>query len=201
MPELPPVLPQSTANVKNLPPLTSPPFDTNVLNNLAIALQLLIVSNLLNTPVPDPSEKSILSAQKSKTDEPVLSVNPISAFCETASRLHTYPSAVSPKSQTQEYQAYYESNLNDQPVIPQYLPNANFLGSDNILGGFIGSLGVPPAKARPGLNLKSPYDSIASAPDYTPSSPFEYRKADFQSPYSAIVAADNYKDLFSMDFY
>ncbi|CAH2056284.1 unnamed protein product, partial [Iphiclides podalirius] len=194
----------NTPNPKNVPSLTTPPFDSNVLNNLAIALQLLIVSNLLNMPVPERIEKSntILPLRKTSANEygPVQNINPISAYF-ASSNLDTYPSAGVPSNpEAQGYQAYFESNSNDPSANPQYVPNANYLGSSNNFGGLLGSLGVPPAKARPGLNLKSPYDAISSPPETPPHSPFEYRKADFQSPYAAILAADSYKDLFSMDF-
>ncbi|CAG4957686.1 unnamed protein product [Parnassius apollo] len=211
----PPKIPSSPLVSKptNSPKITHSGYDSNVLNNLAIALQLLILNNLLNTPI---SEQVLIpnpfsTHQKTKNEyESVQTINPVAAYYETSSSYsNNYLNSHVPVSQSYsthaqptEYRAYFETNPYDQTTLSQYsLPNANYLGSNN-LGGLLGSFGVPPATTRPGLNLKSPYDAIASAPfsENTSSSPFEYTKNDFQSPYSAILAADNNKDLFSIDF-
>ncbi|KPI96513.1 hypothetical protein RR46_12543 [Papilio xuthus] len=193
----PPVAPVTTVQPPKEPPLTptklkisptlpSKGFDSNVLNNLAIALQLLIVSNLLNSPISE-SLPNMRNGIQQKIEYETI---------QPANSHAIYTNKGLPQYQTQDYQAYFESNPYESPN-PSY-PNANYLGSSHNLGGLLGA--IPPATPRQGLKLQSPYDALANGfAEHLPV--FEQNKRDFQSPYAAILAADNTKDLFSMDFY
>ncbi|KPJ10938.1 hypothetical protein RR48_10118 [Papilio machaon] len=187
--EPPKVSPITPTKPKISPTLSPKGFDSNVLNNLAIALQLLIVSNLLNSPLSE-SLPNVRNAIQQRIEHET--IQPTNSFS-------IYPSneALSQYSPTQDYQAYFETNPYE-PSNPSY-PNANYLGSSHNLGGLLGT-SIPPATPRQGLKLQSPYDALANGfAEHLPI--FEQKKRDFQSPYAAILAADNTKDLFSMDFY
>lgn len=141
-------------------------IDSQVLNNLAIALQLLIVNNIINNP-PE-----------------TLDFTPIS---ETIMQI-AFPSG--------KYANSFEA---------VQVPNSKFLGSssfgqDIISPSMLGSYGfTSPPSPRAGLNLMSPYDAIAKSTPMSESLLSSFvAKNDFQSPYAAIMAADNNKDLFSI---
>lgn len=179
--QAPKVIPSTPIKPKSTPTLSPKAFDSNVLNNLAIALQLLIVSNLLNSPI---SESLPLRNAQQKIEFENIPENPHTIY--PSNELSQYPA-------TQNYQSYFETTPYESNS-PSY-PNANYLGSSTNLGQLSS---VPPAP-RQGLKLQSPYDALATG--FAEHLPFEHNKRDFQSPYAAILAADNSKDLFSMDFY
>ncbi|CAH2083852.1 unnamed protein product [Euphydryas editha] len=142
------------------PPKCSGKLDSNVLNNLAIALQLLIVNNIINNP-PDPN-------------------NFVAPLAESVLEM-ALPSKL---NNHEEFQ----------------MPNSKFLGSSGFGNDVLSkAMMVNPAPPRAGLNLMSPYDAITN--NYPMSESSYLSKRDFQSPYAAIMAADNIKDLFSMDFF
>lgn len=155
-----PSLKPAAPNTKSIElPKCSGKIDSNVLNNLAIALQLLIVNNIINNP-PDPN-------------------NFVTPLTESILEM-----ALPPKlNNLEEFQ----------------MPNSKFLGSSGFGSDVMSkAMMVNPSPPRPGLGLMSPYDAIANS--YPMSESSYMSKRDFQSPYAAIMAADNIKDLFSMDF-
>lgn len=145
---------------------SSPSLDASVLNNLAIALQLLIVNNIINNP----------------RSNSIVSINNLSdSLLESA----YFPELTSPGQM---------SNAN-------YLVSSSF-GDDSIMSkGMLGlgscGSGITP---RANFNLMSPYEAIASSPTpFSEPSPSLFAlKNNFQSPYAAMIAADNNKDLFSI---
>ncbi|XP_045782273.1 uncharacterized protein LOC123878941 [Maniola jurtina] len=157
-----------------LPKTSSRALDTDVINNLAIALQLLIVNNIINHPRSESTESM------SNLSDSILEL--------------VYPT---------ELPASNPYNLQS----PCEMCNAKFLGSSNfgddgiiskgMLG--LGSYGTGSPLSRSGFNLMSPYDAIAASSSLSDPSPSAFTlKSNFQSPYAAMMAADNNKDLFSM---
>lgn len=171
--------------------------DVSVLNNLAIALQLMILSNILNTPLEDGEQKS------SSNPEPVDSFhNPIK------------PVSVSymPVNNNENQYINVQTQNNDDIHI---LRNANFLGSSNfaenpmMLHNFGGNpvlQGCPknPPSPRAGFTLMSPYEALGpNSPFSDPilSSPYALNtgRSDFNSPYSSFESYSGFDcDLFSM---
>lgn len=149
--------------------------DPNVLNNLAIALQLLIVSNIISNP-PDLTDtfKSIekYNAYKSEVNKLDEQLNNLS---------DAYNKEYSNKM---PLQSLFETNASE---LQRAMPNSKFLGDSGMMDySFPKSL---PARAS---GLKSPYEAINTfeGPQFV--------KNDFQNPYSAMTAFDNNKELFSM---
>ncbi|XP_069364076.1 uncharacterized protein [Maniola hyperantus] len=154
------------------PKASSRALDTDVLNNLAIALQLLIVNNIINHP-------------RSESIDPNLSDSILELVYPTELTVSNPYNAQSP---SEMYNA-------------KFLGSSNF-GDDSIskcmLG--LGSYGSVLPLSRPGFNLMSPYDAIAVSSPPSESSPSLFTlKNNFQSPYQSIMAADNNNnDWFSM---
>lgn len=177
-------------------PLT--PLDSNVLNNLAIALQLLIVSNILNTPhaeslfIPNLELSQLDLASKYET----VPISPIVS----------YP--VQSPMPMQSSMPYLEtpSLRNVYPFERSALPNSKFMGSSGFTESPVYGSAITPLRSNPrsSMTLMSPYEALG------PNSPFadpvlsslyssSYSKKDFQSPYASILAADGNRDLFSMN--
>lgn len=161
----PPLIPISNSPQPNVP---NGGLDSNVINNLAIALQLLILSNIMNNP---PSEIPEASYEVAELNYP------------TAQKSQNFqqPSAPHPQS-----------------VEPQYaMPNSNFVGSSGFADGPNPIYGYPnkATLSRNSMNLMSPYEALAPSSPY--SDPIlSYRTNDFQSPYASILGDTG--DLFSM---
>ncbi|XP_050358680.1 uncharacterized protein LOC126778980 [Nymphalis io] len=166
-----------TPNNLEIPNKCSGNLDSHVLNNLAIALQLLIVNNIINNPPPEPNHL-------------------VSPLAETILGM-TLP--VNSKLSVHDHEAPF------QMPNAQFLGSSNF-GNDVMSKGMVGlpSFGSHSASpfSRSGINLMSPYDAIASSVPLSEAITSSYlSKKDFQSPYAAILAADLNRDLFSMDFF
>ncbi|XP_030019664.2 uncharacterized protein LOC115439808 [Manduca sexta] len=183
-----PTLPPTPTNT---PKKDAPGLDSNVLNNLAIALQLLIVSNILNLP-PQEGNSEIASKMALAMDPLETPYSPSSFIIE------------SPKY---EMGPKYAVESMMSPYIEQAVPNLNFLASNSFGDANIYSPFTPTSKLSPRaeMGFMSPYDALASSSPYSdPILSTSYgsvpSKRDFQSPYAAILS-DN-KDLFSVfDFY
>ncbi|XP_061726773.1 uncharacterized protein LOC133532219 [Cydia pomonella] len=188
---VPPVMPLSppmnlafpSPNFKPTPP--SNLIDPTVMNNLAIALHLLILNNLLHPEQDTP--KTHVPIDPPQT--PPYPQNPPPPQEVTSP---PYPTP----------QNYYPEPQDPAPYSP---PNSKFLGSSGFVEPPLPSLmGAPvPPGSRNHHSLMSPYEVIASGPQpgkdvfaqYGP----QNLKADFQSPYNSLVAYDNTsKDLFGM---
>nr|XP_053621393.1 uncharacterized protein LOC128681484 [Plodia interpunctella] len=161
--------------------------DMELLNNLAIALQLMIVNNILSTSpaeTPPPSPETTQSVPSFESVEN-LSYAPIQNDLPTIA------------NQYQNYQPNYEQQSFN------HMPNANFVGSAGFAdtNPFMGTV-PPPSPSRSGLTLMSPYEALSpNSPYLDPilSSPYGSvmsSKKDFQSPYATILGSD--KDYFSM---
>lgn len=234
-PTLPPVKPQTVSHSPNsilaaltaeAPTNTASSIDASLLNNLAIALQLLLVSNIMNNPSQDTLPESAIQSvpyplYENKEAIPTLTA----AYSQPNQHSHHPGSQAQSKPANHQYISHYEqqmatptynpyeSSYNSHEINPGYpqIPNANFVGAStfsdsNPFGGTI-----PPASSasssRGGFSLMSPYEALSPSSPYSDpilSSPYGSvmtSKKDFQSPYSTIMAADN-KDLFSMsDFF
>ncbi|CAH4032645.1 unnamed protein product [Pieris brassicae] len=156
-----------------------PGLDPNVLNNLAIALQLLIVSNIINNPpeVKDafksPDKHDGFKSEIYKIQEQINKLSDTNANREYSDKT--------------PFQSLFEANALE---LQRALPNAKFLGEAGMMDNYSFPKSLPP---RTG-GLMSPYEAINC--NSFEASPFS--KTDFQSPYSAVIAFDNNKDLFSM---
>lgn len=178
----PNVKPNTNLGAVTLPSISPPKsegIDSSVLNNLAIAVQLLVLNNILNAP-----------AEESKP---------------TFEAFETMP-LVKPSSYGAGYSK--TSAASSQPSA-YAMPNANFVGSSGFTeSSMLGSstifpYGSPPPMSKSSMSLMSPYEALGpNSPFSDPilSSPYGSAitsKNDFQSPYTVM---DN--DLFSMsDFY
>ncbi|XP_028171189.1 flocculation protein FLO11-like [Ostrinia furnacalis] len=189
----------------------SPSVDTALLNNLAMAMQLLIVSNLLSSPQESTPEPPV--SGYSYEPEPV---QPVSVSYAS----HPPPQPVPATPVQPQHQYTYESTSNYSPPAPTYnypssnynsmsMPNSNYVGSSSFAtsSSFMGSVPPPTSSGRNGFSLMSPYEALSpSSPFSDPilSSPYGSvmtSKKDFQSPYSSFMTSDS-KDLFSMgDFF
>ncbi|KAL0809560.1 hypothetical protein ABMA28_011093 [Loxostege sticticalis] len=210
-----PSKPQPVSTSSLLTALTEPSsnsanggVDAALLNNLAMALQLLIVSNLLGSP-QESTPEPVPTYYESK--DPVQAVSVSYAPHPQHKPVQATPVPQKP-AQNQYYQ--YEQQIAPPTYAPQpqtmSMPNANFVGSSGFADNpFMGS--VPPisgaSPSRSGFTLMSPYEALSpSSPWSDPilSSPYGSvmtSMKDFQSPYAAIMASEN-KDLFSLsDFY
>ncbi|XP_063544696.1 uncharacterized protein LOC134752858 [Cydia strobilella] len=187
---VPPVMPLSpsmnlavpSSNLKPTPPSSF--IDPTVMNNLAIALHLLILNNLLH-PEQEASKTNVPTEPKTPPSYPQNPPHP-----QEAAPSSPYP------------QNYYPEPQETAPYAP---PNSKFLGSSGFAEPPLPSLmGAPmPLGSRSHHCLMSPYEVLTSGPQpgkdvfaqYGP----QNLKADFQSPYNSLMAIDNTsKDLFSM---
>lgn len=193
------------------PEITSGPLDSNVLNNLAIALQLLIVSNIMNMPAEPETIIPNLSKLASKSG-PKYESSPVSySIVEQAlsKPLYAYEGQAKPNLYYEvqpipKQSLYYDAQAVPKPGMFPYevqsLPNANFLGSSKFSEPVFGhSMGTVKPNPRSSMTLMSPYDALGTSLFAEPLSTFPtYSKKDFQSPYASILAADGARDLFSM---
>ncbi|XP_048002344.1 proline-rich receptor-like protein kinase PERK10 [Leguminivora glycinivorella] len=185
----PPVMPVSSVNSLSLPPNLKPSSPTNfidptVMNNLAIALHLLILNNLLH-PEQESSKTSPVESQTPAS--PVYTQNPPK---ETTATVSPYP------------QSYYQEPQETPPIPPYAPPNSKFLSSSGFVEPSLPSLISPmPSSPRTHHSLMSPYEVIATGPPgkdvFAQYGPQNY-KADFQSPYNSLTNDNTSKDLFSM---
>lgn len=196
LPAFTPNLPPALSNF----PIASPNgqttgVDVSVLNNLAIALQLLILSNILNSS-PEVSE---LNSSSSNTE--------------------SLPNPTKPKSvsympvNNNENQYTNVPTQKDEDIIN--LLNANFLGTSNFAENsmMLHNFGGNPvlqgsskkmSNPRTGFTLMSPYEALgpnSAFSDPILSSPYasSYGRSEFNSPYSDFEPYSGFdSDLFSM---
>lgn len=173
-------------------PYKTKPLDSNVLNNLAIALQLLIVSNILSRPShdSDPEIAANLALSAIEGHEYILpsTYNPPTAYISEA-----------PPNYIIESPSYsLEPNHRYAVKEPSLMPNSKYLGSaTSFVDSNIYASYSPRTSPRMNAGLMSPYEALTVCSD--PILPSPYTKRDFKSPYAMI--ADS-KDLFSIsDFY
>lgn len=173
--------------------------DLSVLNNLAIALQLLILNNILNTSPEDGEQNSSCSNTELAESFP----NPIK------------PISVSyvPVNKNENQYTNVPSQKNDDLNI---LRNANFLGSSNFAENpmMLHNVGGNPISQnyvkknpnpRTGFTLMSPYEALdpnSAFSDPILSSPYASStgRSAFNSPYSSFESYSGFdSDLFSMN--
>lgn len=185
-----------------VPPVNDVSLDLQVLNNMAIALQLLIVSTFLALPNTDPSVGDYVS--RTLQNLPPIFSDEVTTYPRPSCQQSSYVVQGQPLSYPQQQPTCpYAGPSNPQnpyvtqgsygisPVSslppPAPIPNANFLGSS--CGGNPLSYGVPTPTPRVGLALMSPYEAIRSDSPFSDpilSSPYGNiitSKRDFQSPY------------------
>ncbi|CAF4922887.1 unnamed protein product [Pieris macdunnoughi] len=156
-----------------------PGLDPNVLNNLAIALQLLIVNNIISNPpeitdaFKSPDKHDCYKSELYKIQEQLNKLSDTNCKREYSDKT--------------PFQSLFEANALE---LQRALPNAKFLGEAGIMDNYSFPKSLPPRTC----GLMSPYEAINS--NSFEASPFTQN--DFQSPYSAMMAFDNNKDLFSM---
>ncbi|XP_013185664.2 uncharacterized protein LOC106131198 [Amyelois transitella] len=164
--------------------------DMDLLNNLAIALQLMIVNNILASPTSETAAAPTPTNTEAKTTTPLFESLENLSFAPIQNDLPQFAN---------QYQNY-QPNLYEQH---NQMPNSNFVGSSGFgdSNPFMGTV-PPPSPSRSGLTLMSPYEALSpNSPYLDPilSSPYGSvmsSKKDFQSPYSSILGSD--KDYFSM---
>lgn len=152
-------------------------IDGKLLNNLAIALQLLIVSNILNSPPPESS------SEKTKEIIPEPTQNQF------------YP----PQNGFNPTQNGYIPTQNQYappqnlffPAQTELVPGANFVGSANFAEPNLTPAFKP---TRSSMTLMSPYEALNAMSDPVSQYTVSSARKDFQSPYAMID-----KDLFSMN--
>ncbi|XP_022115637.2 uncharacterized protein LOC110993612 [Pieris rapae] len=156
-----------------------PGLDPNVLNNLAIALQLLIVNNIISNPPENTDAFKSPDKHEGYKSEIYKIQEQINKLSDTNCN-REYPDKT-------PFQSLFEANALE---LQRALPNAKFLGEAGMMDNYSFPKSLPP---RTG-GLMSPYEAInCNSFDTSP-----FAKTDFQSPYSAMMAYDNNKDLFSM---
>lgn len=199
LPAFTPNLPPALSNF----PIASPSgqtaeIDMSVLNNLAVALQLLVLNNILSTSPED-------SAQKSP--------------CSNTNLVESFPNAIKPVSVSYmpvgNNEDQYSNILTQENEDLNNLQNANFLGSsgfvDNsmMLHNFGGnpvtqSCAKYPLNPRTGYSLMSPYEALGPTSPFSDpilSSPYAINsgRSNFNSPYSVYEPYSGFdSDLFSL---
>ncbi|XP_031770388.2 mucin-2-like [Galleria mellonella] len=187
-------------------PKASNSVDMELLNNMAIALQLMILNNILNSPPEEPAGPEpvvVPGIPMYETREPV---TPISISYAPIKNTYVPPPPTTTPAPPVQNQPYHQQNTfeNHQTFS---MPNSNFVGSSGFAdvnpimtsikpGGGLGSL-----NGRTGLTLMSPYEALSPNPFSDPFSPTYSSissKKDFQSPYTSILQSDNGMDLFSI---
>ncbi|XP_064075619.1 uncharacterized protein LOC135194256 [Vanessa tameamea] len=158
-------------NNLEIPNKCSGNLDSHVLNNLAIALQLLIVNNIINNPPPEPNHLAIPL-------EMGLPLNKLNV------QDHEVPFQM-PNSK------FLGSSNFGNDVMSKGIIGMGSLGSHSASPfSRSGTNLMSPYDAI--ANSVPLSDAITSS---------YLSKKDFQSPYAAILAADLNRDLFSMDFF
>lgn len=197
------------------PPSTKEGMDSEVLNNLAIALQLLIVSNLLNSPLPESFDdfKSVeslpptqgqysVSYAPASLPQPLPTAQSSPAYYQLPSpppgQQATYyqlPPSNAPPAVIQNPTQYYPSYESSPTVSyspPTVMPNANFVGSSsytdgsNVLTAFSG-----PCTSSAAAPARPPRASLALMSPYeaiAPTSP--YSDPILSSPYGSIITSN-----------
>lgn len=193
-------------------------LDSAVLNNLAIALQLLIVSNILNSPNSEPgselsdelspvlmtptynlpSHGNILESLPVRIptqghSAPISSI-PVHSSAASSPYQRSSSQGVTPTAFVSSFSSIPESYIQSyQQSNPNIMPMANFVGSS----GFVDSGSLMNSGQRSGhmhprssLSLMSPYEAIG------PNSPFT--DPILSSPYgSAIISKKDFQSPYS----
>ncbi|KAJ2938359.1 hypothetical protein O0L34_g13281 [Tuta absoluta] len=189
-------------------------LDAGVLNNLAIALQLLIVSNILNANLPENEANPIyelLETAKSiplsfsQTETPVTQSEKSNNYASQQSNIYPSSSASYASGQTNSYSSSslpsFEELMRTYSE-PSYPPNSNFVGTSGFTDFSVSDPYIKPSP-RNSVQLMSPYEALG------PNSPFSdpiigsaygsvmSSKRDFVSPYIMMDSDPFASDLFS----
>lgn len=196
LPTYTPSLPPALSNF----PIASPTchtagVDVSVINNLAVALQLMILSNILNAS-PKDSEQNLYCSNTDVVDKLPNPIEPLSV-------------SYMPNSNENQYMNI-QTQINDDRLI-----NANYLGSSSFAensmmlqnyGGnpiLQGCFKKPP-NPRPGFSLMSPYEALCPGSSYSDpilSSPYAScpGQSDYNAAFSGFESFSGFdSDLFSM---
>ncbi|XP_059062464.1 DNA-directed RNA polymerase II subunit RPB1-like [Achroia grisella] len=178
--------------------------DMELLNNMAIALQLMILNTMLNSSPseaasPEPVVAPVIPAYETK--EPV---TPVSVSYAPVTSTYSQPAPTTTPAPPVQTQPYYTKNTYESHQ-PYSMPNSNFLGSSGfadvnpIVSAISPNTGMSTMNGRTGLTLMSPYEALSPSSPYSdPFSSYGSPKMDFQSPYMSILQSDNNMDLFSI---
>ncbi|KAM3955225.1 uncharacterized protein ACR2FA_010886 [Aphomia sociella] len=206
-----PILAALKADVAKPEPAPSSGVDMELLNNLAVALQLMIVNNILNSPPSEPPGPEPVVVPGYPIFESREPVTPISVSYAPVKNSYSPPTPTTTPAPPVQPQPYHSQNTYEISHQTYSMPNSNFVGSSGfadvnpIMSSISPNAGIGSLNSRSGLTLMSPYEALSPTSPFSDPmisssyGSFKSSKKDFQSPYTSILQSDNNNDLFSMN--